>query len=178
MSSSERYNRRSSGVREACIYAMLASILFASKIAMEALPNVHLLGTLTMTYTVVLRKKALIPLYLYVIINGVYAGFAAWWVPYLYIWTVLWAVTMLLPRNMPRWVACIVYPTVCCLHGILFGVLYAPGQALMFGFDLKQTLAWIAAGLPFDIIHGVSNGLTGILVYPLSRLLRKLMARG
>ena len=72
---------------------MLGTIMFVSKIVMEALPNIHLLGTLTMTYTVVYRKKALIPLYVYVFLNGLYAGFSLWWVPYLYIWTILWGIT-------------------------------------------------------------------------------------
>ena len=54
---------------------MLGTIMFCSKIIMELLPNIHLLGMLTMTYTLVFRKKALLPIYIYVILNGLYAGF-------------------------------------------------------------------------------------------------------
>ncbi len=108
---------------ELAVFSMLAALMFCSKLIMEALPNIHLLGMLTMVYTVALRKKALIPIYVYVILNGIFAGFAAWWVAYLYIWAVLWLATMLLPKNMPRRVALIVYPAVCSLHGFLFGVL-------------------------------------------------------
>ena len=162
---------------ELAVYAMLAALMFCSKLIMEALPNIHLLGMLTMVYTVALRKKALIPIYVYVLLNGIFSGFAAWWAAYLYIWAVLWGATMLLPKNMPRKIALLVYPAVCSLHGFLFGVLYAPAQALLFGFDLRQTLAWIAAGLPFDIIHGVSNIFTGLLVLPLSGFLKGLMEK-
>jgi len=154
---------------------MLGTLLFCSKIAMEALPNIHLLGMLTMVYTIVFRKKALIPLYLYVMLNGLFAGFNIWWVPYLYIWTVLWGVTMLLPKTMPKKAAYIVYPAVCCLHGLAYGTLYAPAQALMFGFTFKQTIAWIVSGIPFDLIHGVSNLALGLLILPLSELLKKLV---
>lgn len=161
-------------IREIAVFAMLSALMFCSKIIMEVLPNIHLLGMFTMLFTVVFRKKALIPIYLYVLINGIYSGFALWWIPYLYVWTVLWGVTMLLPKNMPEKIAMIVYPVVCCLHGLLFGTLYAPAQALMFGFDLKQTLLWIISGLPFDAIHGVSNLFVGILILPLSRLLKKI----
>ena len=160
---------------EACIFAMLGTLMFTSKIIMEVLPNVHLLGMLTMVYTVVFRKKALIPIYLYVLINGVYAGFDPWWFPYTYVWTVLWGITMLLPKKMPKKVAAVAYPIVCSLHGFAFGLLYAPGQALMFGFNLNQTLAWIATGASFDMIHGISNIFTGMLVLPLSEVLRKLL---
>ena len=159
---------------ELAVFPMLGAIMFCSKLLMEALPNIHLVGMLTVLYTVVFRTKALIPIYIYVLLTGLYAGFDIWWIPYLYIWTVLWAVVMILPKNMPRAAAIAVYSVVCALHGLLYGTLYAPVQALAFGFDFDQTLAWIAAGLPFDIIHAVGNAVFGCFVYPLSRILIKL----
>jgi len=153
---------------------MLGTLMFCSKIIMEFLPNVHLLGMFTMLFTIIYRKRALIPIYVYVFLNGLYAGFNFWWMPYLYIWTILWAVTMLLPRNMPRRVSLVVYPLVCSLHGLAYGALYAPGQALMFGLNFEQTVAWIIAGLPFDIIHAVSNLVAGLLIVPLTTLMRRL----
>lgn len=157
------------------LFAMLAALMFGSKKLMEALPNLHLVGMLTMLYTVVFRKKALIPLYLYVLLDGIFGGFSLWWIPYLYIWTVLWGVTMLLPRRMKKGIACVVYPVVCCLHGLAFGALYAPAQALMFRLDFRQTLAWIAAGFPFDLIHGIGNLCFGLLIVPLAELFKKLL---
>jgi energy-coupling factor transport system substrate-specific component len=159
------------------VFAMLATLMFCSKLVMEALPNIHLLGMLTMTATIVFRKKALIPIYLYVLLNGLYAGFSMWWMPYLYIWTILWGITMLLPRRMPKGVASVVYPLLCGLHGFAFGTLYAPAHALMLGFSWEQTLAWIAAGLPFDLLHGFGNLCVGLLILPLSELLKRLMSR-
>ena len=156
---------------------MFGTIMFCSKILMEALPNIHLLGMFIMVFTLVFRKKALIPIYIYVMLNGIYGGFAPWWIPYTYIWTVLWGVTMLLPRNMPKGLAAVVYPVVCGLHGILYGVLYAPAQALLFGLTFKGTLAWIVAGLPFDAMHGLGNLLSGVLILPLSELLKKALKK-
>lgn len=154
---------------------MLATIMLCSKLIMEALPNIHLLGALTMVYTLVFRKKALIPIYLYVFLNGLIAGFNFWWFPYLYLWTILWGVTMLLPKNMSRKAKMIVYPAVCCLHGLLYGILYSPAQALMFKFTFKQTLVWIAAGFPFDLLHAFGNLLAGLLILPLTDVLNKLL---
>ena len=148
--------------------------MFCSKIVMELLPNIHLLGMFVMVYTIVFRKKALIPLYIFVIITGLYAGFAPWWVPYLYIWTVLWGATMLVPKSISPKLACIVYPAICAAHGFAYGVLYAPVQALMYGFGYEQTIAWIISGIAFDITHGISNIFTGMLVLPLSLLTKKL----
>ena len=107
--------------REIVVFAMLGTLMFLSKQLMEWAPNIHFLGMFTMTYTVVYRWKALIPIYLFVLLEGLYMGFALWWVPYLYLWTVLWGVTMLLPRSLPKKWAVPLYAAVCALHGLCYG---------------------------------------------------------
>lgn len=152
---------------------MLGALMYASKIVMELLPNIHLLGTFIIAITVVYRKKALYPIYIYVLLNGLFAGFATWWIPYLYIWTILWAAVMLLPVNMPEKIRPIVYMTVCGLHGLLFGLLYAPAQALIYGLNFDATITWIVAGLPYDLIHGASNFCCGLLICPIISILKQ-----
>lgn len=159
-------------IREIAVFGMLGAVMYASKIIMELFPNVHLLGIFTIAFTVVYRKKALYPIYTYVILNGILCGFAAWWIPYLYIWTLLWGAVMLLPKKMPEKVKPLVYMAVCAAHGFLFGVLYAPAQAIMYGMSFEKMAAWIIAGLPFDFIHGVSNFFCGILIVPIIMVLR------
>lgn len=159
-------------VREIAVYGLLGAVMYASKILMELFPNVHLIGVFTVAFTVVYRKKALYPIYTYVILNGVLCGFAAWWIPYLYIWAVLWGVVMLLPQKVPKVVQAIMYMTVCALHGFLFGILYAPAQALLYGLSFRGMIAWIVAGLPWDFIHGVSNFVCGALIVPIIWALR------
>ncbi len=158
--------------REVAVFAMLGSIMYASKMLMEIAPNVHLLGTFVIAFTIVYGKKALYPIYVFVLLTGVYAGFATWWIPYLYLWTVLWGVTMLLPKNMPPKIKPFVYMSVCAMHGFLYGILYAPAQAFFFGLNLEGTIAWIMAGLPWDFVHGVSNFFCGMLILPIVRALR------
>ena len=160
-------------IREIAIFGMLGSLMYASKMIMEVLPNVHLLGVFTIAMTLVYRKKALYPIYAYVLINGIMAGFNVWWIPYLYLWTVLWGITMLLPKNIPAKIQPLVYMLLCAVHGFLFGTLYAPAQALFFGLDFEGTVAWIIAGLPWDLVHGISNFFCGILILPLASILRR-----
>ena len=159
--------------REIAVFSVLGALMYASKVLMEFLPNVHLLGVFVIAMTVVYRKKALYPIYTYVFINGLFAGFATWWIPYLYLWTLLWAATMLLPQNIPYKIRPIIYMTVCALHGFLFGTLYAPAQALLYGMNLKATIAWIIAGLPWDFVHGVSNFFCGLLICPMISVLQR-----
>ena len=151
--------------------------MFVSKVAMEALPNIHPVAMLTIAYTLVYRSKALIPLYVFVMLNGVFAGFGIWWMPYLYIWTILWGITMLIPKNLPKRLGCVVYPTLCALHGLAFGILYAPAQALFFGLNFEQTVAWVMAGLGFDIVHMIGNFAIGMLIIPISEILKKLSSK-
>lgn len=146
--------------------------MYASKLALEFLPNVHLLGVFTVAITIVYRKKALYPIYIYVFLNGFFSGFATWWIPYLYIWTVLWGAVMLIPQNMPKKIQPVVYMLVCAAHGFLFGTLYAPTQALLFGLNFDGMTAWIIAGLPWDVIHGISNFFCGILIMPIASAIR------
>ena len=162
-------------LRHLVIFSMLGTLMFASKQIMEVLPNVHMLGMLTMVYTLVYRKLALIPIYLFIFLEGIYAGFGLWWIPYLYLWAVLWGATMLLPKRMPAAVQVPVYMIVCALHGLCYGTLYAPFQCYAFlGGDWSKIPAWIAAGLPWDVTHALGNLAMGTLIVPLTALLRKL----
>lgn len=61
-------------IRETAILGMLGAVMYASKMVMEFLPNVHLLGVFTVAFTVVYRKKALYPIYTYVILNGIFCS--------------------------------------------------------------------------------------------------------
>lgn len=160
--------------REVAVFGMLGAVMYVSKVIMEVAPNVHLLGVFVIAYTVVYGKKALYPIYIYIFLNGIFSGFATWWIPYLYIWTVLWGVVMLLPKQMPKKIRPLVYMVVCAMHGFLFGTLYAPAQALLYGLSFEGMIAWIIAGLPWDFIHGVSNFICGLLIMPIVSILRRL----
>ncbi len=160
---------------ETVLFALLGALMFASKQVLEFLPNVHMLGMLTVLYTALFRAKALIPIYVFVLLEGIYAGFSIWWIPYFYIWAVLWGAAMLIPRKLNSIILSVCYIAVCGLHGFLYGTLYAPFQALAFGLDFKGMVAWIIAGLPYDMIHGVSNLFMGALVMPLYMPLKKVI---
>lgn len=160
-------------LKELAVLAMLGSLMCASDYLMDILPNAHLIGVFTVAITVVFRFKALWTIYTYVFLLGLTSGFSLWWIPYLYVWAVLWGAVMLLPKNMPKKIAPIVYMIICALHGYLFGTLYAPAQAIMFGYNFNQTVAWVIAGIPADLIHGTSNLICGMLIYPMVTVLKK-----
>ena len=159
-------------IKELTVFSMLGAVMYASKMIMEMIPNVHLLGVFIVAFTVVYRKKALYPIYIFVFLTGLLNGFSTWWFPYVYIWTVLWGVVMLLPPKMPKKIQPVVYMLVCAGHGFLYGTLYAPVQAIVYGLNFEKTIAWIIAGLPWDFTHGVSNFFCGILIVPIISALK------
>ena len=159
-------------LKELVLFSLLGALMFASKLLTEALPNVHLLAMLTIAYTVVFRAKALIPIYVFVSLTGLFYGFGLWWVPYLYLWALLWGAAMLLPRNMPPKTAALVYMSLAAVHGLCYGLLYAPFQALAFGLDRQGMIAWIIAGLPWDVAHGISNFCVAALTLPVIKAIK------
>ena len=164
-------NKRTLTILDITVFGMLGGLMYVSKLAMEFLPNIHMLGTFIVAITVVYRFRALYPIYVFVFLEGLFSGFSTWWIPYLYIWLPLWGITMLLPGNMPKKIAPAIYCIISGLHGLLYGTLYAPFQALAFGLNFKGMVAWIIAGLPFDCIHAVGNVICGLLIMPLIKVL-------
>ncbi len=156
------------------VFGLMGALMFLSRQVTAALPNIHLTGVFIVVMTVVYGKLALYPLYTFILLEGLLAGFGTWWLPYLYIWTVLWGAVMLLPKRMKPQTAAVVYALVCAAHGFLFGILYAPAQALIFGLTWEGMLAWIASGFPFDLIHGASNLVCGMMIVPLVNVVQKM----
>lgn len=154
---------------------MLGALMLASDIAMEALPNIHIVGMLCVTFTAVFRLKALVPIYIYVFLTGLIYGFSLWWVAYLYVWFILWGMTMLIPKRAPKAVKAVLYPTVCALHGLLFGTLNAPLYAIAYGMGFDGMIAWIVSGFGFDVIHTIGNLAFGFLILPLAELMKKML---
>ena len=178
-----RARRRLRATTDLVIFAMLGALTFALKMALAGIPNIEPVSLLIIVYTAVYRFRALIPIYIYVFLEGLVFGFTNYWIGYLYIWAVLWLITMLLPRRI--WsasgrtavLAAVAISTVSAIFGLLFGALFAPAHAIVFGFkSWGEVLSWIAAGLVFDISHTVGNFAIGLAAIPLVRLIRRLEA--
>ena len=177
----KRVNRRSKAlvtVYEIVVMGMLGAVMVVSDLIMNIIPNVHLVGVLIVVLTVLYRWKALFPLYVYVMLIGLFEGIGKWWIPYLYVWTILWGMVMLLPRRMPKWLAPVAYALVCGLHGFAFGFFWIPSQMVFMSFTLEQALIWWKFGfLTADIPHGIGNLVGSTLVLPLVNLIRKMDKR-
>lgn len=165
-------NRFAGHTRRLVLCALFAALMIAGKEALAFLPNVEVVSLFLIVYTAVYRAYALIPLYVFVAVEAVIYPYPVTVIMYLYVWLFLFGAVMLLPRD--RTLPAPVYAVISGLFGLLFGVLCAPVQAAYFWLNFEGTLAWIAAGLPFDLVHAAGNFALGFLAYPLIRLLKRL----
>ena len=161
-------------LKDVAVLSLMGTLMCVGDFAMEWLPNIHLVGVLIVITTIVYRWYALFPIWVYILIQGFVGGFGPWWLGYTYVWPILCIIIVLIPTRLPQKIKYFLYVAVCAMHGYLFGVLYAPVQALMFGLDFHGTLAWIAAGIAFDIVHGTGNLILGtLLIYPMVKILKQ-----
>ncbi len=160
------------------LLTMYGTLMFVFDLAFEMLPNIHGVALIICVVTLIYRWRALISIGLYVALNAIFAMAttinALWWVPYIYIFPLLWLTVMLIPQGLSLKIKIILCTVFAGLNGLFFGTLYAPFQAIMFGLDFNGMLAWIVAGLPFDLIHMCANIAMSSLIYPLYRVITKL----
>lgn len=174
MNSSTRA-RKLLSVRELVLFALLGTLMAISDVLMEGLPNIHIVGLFIAATTLCFRWRAVFPVAVYVFLIGLFSGFGLWWLAYLYAWPLLWVLLLLIPRRLPKWAFFLLSHLTVTLHGLAFGVITAPVVALMWRLDTwEKVLATIAAGLAFDILHGVGNFVFGFFIPPLTALLERL----
>lgn len=156
-------------VREIVIMGMMIAILEAAKQALAAIPNVELITLLLILYTLFLGRKVLYVILAYVLIEGCLYGFGIWWFSYLYVWPLLALLVWLFRRQESVWF----WSVFSGAYGLFFGALCALAQLVIGGPAAAFT--WWVAGIPYDVIHGVSNFILCLILFrPLNEVLRRL----
>ncbi len=174
-----KYRKSLRLLRQLVLFALFGALMFLAA-QIDLIPNVHPLALFIAAFTAVYGAKGLIPVMLYVFLEGLYGGFNAWWAPYLYVWPFLWFLFFLIPRKqqLNEVSAGILIMAVSALHGIGFGLMYAPFQCyLVLKGDWNATWLWFLNGLPFDVAHMLGNAAASLLAIPLIRLLCRLEGR-
>ena len=168
-------------LRDMIVLSLFAAMMVMSDQLMNFLPNIHLIAMFIILLTRFYRAKALISIYLFVILDGIIEGFfLSTWIMYAYIWALLWLWVMILPKKIPRFLQAGIYPILGALHGITFGLFTAPVSYFMFfpgTHSLSGFLAYVASGLPFDIAHMIGNFCACILVLPILEMMLKLRSK-
>lgn len=159
-------------VRELCALAIMGALMEGAKVALAAVPNVHLNAVFIILAAVFFGWKAMYAVSVYIILEGLLFGFGLWWVSYLYAWPLLCAVCVLLRRNDSP----LIWAVTAAVHGLLFGALCALPYAFIGGWSMA--FSYWAAGLGFDLAHCAGNFVLTLVLYrPLKAAMTAVLAR-
>lgn len=159
-------------VRELVLLAFLAALMMGTKVALSAIPNVHLCAVFILLAVLLFGKRAFYAVFTYVLLEGVFYGFGLWFISYLYAWPLL-ALAALPLRSNRSW---LLWAVLAAAHGLLFGLLCAIPYIFVIGFPGAVT--WWVSGFPYDCLHAASNFvLTFFLLKPMYQVSRKLLGR-
>jgi len=151
-------------------FALLGTLLFVTKMAMAALPNIEPVSLLVMVYTVVLGRRALYPIYVYVALECMVWGFNLWTISYLYVWAILAALSWVL-RRMESGLG---WAVLSGGFGLSFGALCA--LVYLAAGRWAFALSWWISGIPYDALHCAGNFAMALVLFkPCRKLLDKLV---
>ena len=154
---------------EVALFGILGGMTFAAKVAMAGLANIEPVSLMVMLFAVTFGRKAIYPIYVYVLMEFVLYGFGPWSVNYLYIWLVLAGAAWLL-RGMTNPIG---WALLSGIFGLLFGALCAPVDIFVGGWGYAVT-KWMN-GILFDVAHCIGNFVMALgLFVPLRRVLDQL----
>lgn len=158
--------------REVALFGVLGGLTFGAKVAMMWLPNIEPVSLMVMLFAVTFGRKALYPIYVYVLLEFLLYGINLWSANYLYIWLIPACAAWRL-RDMTTPLG---WALLSGAFGLLFGALCTPVYALTGGVSFA--LAWWLNGIPYDLLHCAGNFALALALFnPLRRLMERLYAR-
>ncbi|MCI5680211.1 MAG: hypothetical protein MR278_09615 [Bacteroidales bacterium] len=147
---------------------VLTALLCTGQVVMSFLPNLEIVSLLIILYTIFFGKKVFWMIYGFVFLEGFLYGFGMWWFQYLYIWSILAMVVLLLRNNT----SALFWSIISGFFGLSFGALctlpylFTGGPAAAFSY-------WVS-GLGFDLTHCIGNMVLCLVLFkPLYALLQK-----
>ncbi len=148
------------------------ALLEASKLALDLLPNVEIVTLLFIVYTIFFGRKTILVAIGFTAIECFLKGFNIWSLMYLYIWPLLIIIVFYANKHKAGYVF---YCILSALFGLFFGLFCAIPNLFIGGWSMAVT--WWIAGIPYDIIHCVSNFfLCLLLLKPLCAIMKKVTA--
>ena len=156
--------------REICVLALMGGLIFATKAALAAFPNINLNTPLIILTVIFFGWRAMYSVAIYVLLEGLVFGFSLWWFSYLYAWPLLVVVAMLFRRND----SVLIWAVVAGVWGLLFGPVMYVLYLTVTGWQTAFAL-WVA-GIPYDLTHCAGNFVFTLALYrPLYRVMAKFL---
>ena len=145
--------------RELCALALIGALMEGSKLALAALPNIHLNAVLIILAAVFFGWRAMYSVAVYIMLEGILFGFGVWWISYLYVWPLLCAVCVLMRKND----SVLIWAVTAAIHGLLFGAMCSLPYLFIGGRSMA--LSYWVGGLSFDLAHCAGNFILTLILY-------------
>lgn len=154
-------------IREISLVGVMVAIIEVCKVALGFLPNVELTSFWIIMFTLFFGRRVILVVPVFILIEGLMYGMGLWWIMYLYAWPCLALVVWLFRKQHSVWF----WSILSGAFGLSFGLLCSFPYVLIGAADggLKNGLfagiTWWIAGIPWDIIHCVSNFVLMMVLY-------------
>ena len=148
--------RTGRAIRRIVLIAAMTAILEVSKFALNAIANVELITLLVILFTRRFGwRLTLASVLLFAGLESLWWGISIWTATYFYVWPI----------------SPLMNAVIAGVYGLLFGALCALLTLVTAGPN--AALAWWIAGIPYDLVHGLSNFVICLVLYrPLAEALR------
>ena len=155
-------------IREIAELSLFCALMVAGKECLRLIPNVHPVTLLLLLATAVYGAKALYPAFGFALLEIALYGAGLWNLMYLYVWSIVVLAALPFRRSESR----ALWAAIAGLHGLCFGALCAIPYFFIGGWQMA--FSWWVSGIPYDVIHCVSNT---VLVFALFPPLRRALER-
>lgn len=153
-------------VRDLAVLGMMVALLEASKRLLDNLPNVELITFLLIMFTIFFGKKVIAAAVAFTFLEIAWWGVHVWVIMYLYVWPLLILLTDRLHRRIlarGETVSPAPFAALAAAFGLGFGAMCSLPYLAIGGPVMMFT--WWVAGIPYDILHCISNLLICLLLF-------------
>lgn len=163
-------------VRDITLIGLMTAIIEVSKMALAWVPNVELTSFWVIMFAVYLGRRIYFVIPAFILVEGLMYGVNIWWIMYLYAWPLL-AIAAFIFRKTD---SAFGFAMLSGIFGLLFGLLCSIPYIFIGAADggisggLRMAFAWWIAGIPWDLVHGISNfAIMAVLYKPVSAVMKK-----
>ena len=147
--------------KDITLIAILSASLTAGKLVLSVVPNVEIVTFLLIVFTVLFGfKRAMMTALVFVTTEILIYGFGTWILGYYIIWPMLIVFTTLIHKKFDSEYA---FAILASIYGFSFGLFFALFESIFYG--LAYAIPYWISGIPFDIVHGVSNFIIVLVLY-------------
>lgn len=156
--------------RDIATIGVMLALLEAVKQALVFIPNVELVSLLVILFSLHFGRRTIIATTAFTLMEIMIWGLHLWVIMYLYTWPILIMATLKLGRDESGGKDNIRFAILSGIFGLLFGALCSPVYIPISG--IKGAITWWIAGIPMDIVHGISNFVLCLVLFsPLDRVI-------